>query len=495
MASILVQDGVPASSSSAPPPDAKREQTEEKSGAMPPPKRRKIGSDLAVIQEDRICTVTPPPDPFPTKPIPSTVLAEEDYVDAVGSIIERDYFPDLKRLRATSSLIEAQNANDFAEVERLEAQLADIVCTPMTHRSVPSTPMSDCPPSPWGGDSEAPMEQPQMVKLPNGKWLRLNTDIRLDAFHARYTSEDNASFEAIVAQDKAKRRHEEAWIEQKEAEHNERVAVTKALSDDKIIPSALKDVEPLAVACNRHQARNMFHWNQVQSIDQGDKLQHRPVVRFKNTRFPTKMQESDSQPEALRKREQQLVDQQKDEVYNAALFKGEFGNVKEGFLKTPQIVPGVGASPLMTYGKIASTPQIVDTTLDSFQFKMQEPGKRDVLATKIQRETKCKLREANRKTTNSRLKRFGITPENTPASSSVFTPGGASSIGARSIPASSPIGALLRKCERAAKMMAGSRSVAPSTPGSIRSVIRASSCSRGDATPRGATLREGATTI
>ena len=36
-----------------------------------------------------------------------------------------------------------------------------------------------------------------------------------------------------MAQDKAKRRHEEAWIEQKEAEHNERVAVTKALSDDK----------------------------------------------------------------------------------------------------------------------------------------------------------------------------------------------------------------------------------------------------------------------
>jgi len=435
------------------------------------PKPRKIVAQSIPREEKRICSVKPPPDPYPMLAIPSTILAEHDYVDAVSTIIERDYFPDLKRLRAEDNLLDAQNANDLAKVARYESELENIVCTPMSNRSaMPCAPMSDAISE--YAESEvpfAPTEARRFVKLPNGKSILLNTDIRLDSFHSRYTSEDNASFEALLTHDKAVRRQKEAWMEEKETRHNERVAVTHALTDDTIeIPKSLKDVEALLISTTRHEARNMLYWKQLETVEQGHKLRDRPAVRFKNTRFPTKTQNEDNLPQALKRREEKLNELQKEEVFNAALFNGEFGNVKGDILHTPDLE--VTKSPMMTYGRIASAPQCVDTGLDHFQFTMPDVRPRDALAQKLTTDANSKHRNARLRVAQCRYKKFGITPRSTPAS--------AITIGSsRSIPASSPISVLLQKCERAAKIVASGRT--PMSTGRIRSA-----CTVSSATPR-----------
>lgn len=188
-----------------------------------------------------------------------TILEEDEYVDALDAIIERDFFPDLPALRTQHAYLEAVEANDLARMQELKLRMAAEAAaakaksnsqTPSTQtarsrdavggrsNSVrsgqhggwngPATPSnrgngpSDTPVlrgesssakrgqrrkrgqsggerSDDGGDSDAD-------EAPEAKRLRLDSaKLSLDKFQARYTSEDTASFEQIIEKDTAER--------------------------------------------------------------------------------------------------------------------------------------------------------------------------------------------------------------------------------------------------------------------------------------------------
>ena len=58
------------------------------------------------------------------------VLPEDEYVEKVGKIIERDFFPELDKLKAQSDYIDASDRQDSATMRRLEERYSSRRPTP-----------------------------------------------------------------------------------------------------------------------------------------------------------------------------------------------------------------------------------------------------------------------------------------------------------------------------------------------------------------------------
>ncbi|KAI8980673.1 nuclear protein DGCR14 [Trametes punicea] len=137
------------------------------------------------------------------------VLDEDEYTEALSHIIKRDFFPSLVHIDATNNYLDALRSQDPALIQASVRRLEDLQ-TPATHRvrawQTPSqTPYgagpSDTPlRTPRGVDGEAPSKRP-----------RYDTDMSLDAFQARYTSEDNSSFTQILDEENRRRREKYGW--------------------------------------------------------------------------------------------------------------------------------------------------------------------------------------------------------------------------------------------------------------------------------------------
>ncbi|CAD7931090.1 unnamed protein product [Amoebophrya sp. A25] len=126
----------------------------------------------------------------------SETLAEDDFLAGLGAIVERDFFPDLPKLRLQLELVQAETAEEKTEIARkildLERRQAE-------------------------KEVYNPADLTAIVQRPDdGKYTTVNTkSLSLDEYVAKYTSEDNASFRKIVEKDFAKKRQKEAYVEKK----------------------------------------------------------------------------------------------------------------------------------------------------------------------------------------------------------------------------------------------------------------------------------------
>ncbi|KAI0348443.1 hypothetical protein BDW22DRAFT_1350657 [Trametopsis cervina] len=135
------------------------------------------------------------------------ILDEDEYTEAMSQIIARDFFPSLVHIGATNEYLDALKSRDpeliGATVRRLEE-----LSTPRTARSayMHQTPSQ----TPYGlGPSDTPMRTPRGE--PPAKRARYDTDISLDEFQARYTSEDNSSFTQILDEENRRRKEKYGW--------------------------------------------------------------------------------------------------------------------------------------------------------------------------------------------------------------------------------------------------------------------------------------------
>lgn len=135
------------------------------------------------------------------------ILEEDEYTAALSHIIARDFFPSLVHLDATNSYLDALETRDSqlngASVRHLESVNATIRSTTRPWQTPSETPYGVGPsetPAPHLGGSP-----------PSAKRARYDTDVSLDAFQARYTSEDNASFTQILNEENARRREKYGW--------------------------------------------------------------------------------------------------------------------------------------------------------------------------------------------------------------------------------------------------------------------------------------------
>jgi len=320
--------------------------------------------------------------------------------------------------------------------------------------------------------------------------------VRLDDFQRVFTSEDNASFEEILKRDKKTKMSRQWWIEDMELKHNTAHHKYK----EALLDGSVNEKGTDGLLGTAHRGRNALNFKPdtlpVADIE-------KPKVDFKNTRFTTAQQvELDGMLDAaVAARQAHMMKDQAEENANRMARTGKFGlsafqgqglhtmraiagristphlpereNVRGySLVHTPTLLPGVGGlSPLMTYGKVGSTPRVVEE--DGPVFRMNETSERERAAERLQRGATQKIRESKQQTKAERFRALGLTPPHTPGKTSRSTPGAASTnrgtpcLSSARVSPLSPIGALIQRAQRLAQKggrLRIARSPVPTTP-------------------------------
>ncbi|KAK0142015.1 Splicing factor ESS-2 [Merluccius polli] len=377
-----------------------------------------------------VTTVALRPQPEEQGPYSRKVMDEEEYIESLEKIIQRDFFPDVTKLQAQKDYLDAEECGDLGRMREISIRYGSSLNkstprstapyvtpssfeTPLGHAGSPSSISGRTAPSIKSGDGEGTEER----DLPS-----------LDRFLAKNTSEDNASFEQIMelAEDKEKLRH--AWLYDAEAEFKQRREENLALpSSEKMAIDRVK----AGLETWEYKAKNALMYY-PEGVKDDDALFKKPrEVVHHNTRFV-----GDPFSKALNKTQIQQA-----AALNAQFKQGKVGpDGKEllphdsptvngyGFEGSPSPAPGVAESPLMTWGEIESTPFRLDGSDTPYaernhgpSFKIPEPGRRERLGLKMANEAAAKNRlkkqEALRKVTENlaSLTPKGLSPALTPA--------------------------------------------------------------------------------
>ncbi|GAA5850306.1 hypothetical protein JCM9279_006524 [Rhodotorula babjevae] len=168
------------------------------------------------------------------------VLPEDEYLAHLSSIIQRDFFPHLRTLEQRNDVLDAFDSRDPRRIESSVRTLRELAATPTPRRRArdsatpystresargdltpthfdrtPLTSFSGATPS-----SSTASSSSRRRRAPPPP--RVDPHISLDAFQARYTSQDNASFQDLLASDNAQRRTTHAWAFDAEVRANQR---------------------------------------------------------------------------------------------------------------------------------------------------------------------------------------------------------------------------------------------------------------------------------
>jgi hypothetical protein len=332
------------------------------------------------------------------------------------------------------------------------------------------------------------LEDKTLLRRTNGKDVRVDlSTCRLDDFQRVFTSEDNSSFEDIMRKDMAKLRQKERYMEKIEEEHNAKHDILV-----EAIANGCIDPDENVVMTNEFKARNQLFFKKN---DLPVRTVERPRVDFTNTRFTTKQQvELDGRLDQaiftrkLRDADSTAIEQAEQMAQSghfslsalkgSGIWKDEGSRVVAGrfegspmlknagpvrgydILNTPMFSPGEGGlSPLMTYGKIASTPSMLDEDVAP-RFRVAETPDRELAAEKLRCGTTQQKRDNKQQTKTERLRALGIpvlTPSDTgtpgPSRASgtprTRTPGSIAS--SKIVTPASPIGQLLHRAKRMAQ--------------------------------------------
>lgn len=180
-------------------------------------------SQQAVVkrQADVDMALMPPPPPAKKIKRPSTVLDEDSYTDALSHIIARDFFPGLLEMQTKQEFLDAYDSKDKEWIARAGKRLSEVM-TPggNSARRGTSTPCRNVMDTPtttrWGSDT--PVSVTSRTATPSSMISGVSSKDRIDvsnlslnAFQAKYTSEDNESFNSLLDKQNAKRREKYAW--------------------------------------------------------------------------------------------------------------------------------------------------------------------------------------------------------------------------------------------------------------------------------------------
>ena len=377
--------------------------TPEKHGKTPIPPEQFTPRSAGTSKEVGI--FKPPPDPDKmNKRRRTKVLSEDEYVEKVGQIIERDFYPELEKLKAQSEYIDASERQDSATMRRLEERYS-------SRRPTPSTDTLDRLQSP--ATFETPLEEDRYSEdrdnmgmcsgiggvSPANSWksmpsnsssettrndhllgnclrkqkasLNQGDKIGLDKFLAVHTSEDNESFSELMedAQEEFRRTH--AWMFKKEEQLSiESKQAQLALPS----PESQADQRPEKVSSGStsvdgwtyKNVNAVFYVPEGAPLTDGEKVElakkERKVV-LENTRFTANPWKSNVQSASVKQAAEAKQNSKLGKVGadgkelvdgNSTPSVGGFKLIRMGSDATPQIDPE--ESPLMTWGEVESTP-------------------------------------------------------------------------------------------------------------------------------------------
>ncbi|KAJ8118969.1 hypothetical protein OPT61_g174 [Boeremia exigua] len=218
----------------------------------------------------------PPPAPKRIKR-PSVVLDEDTYVSAVSHIIRRDFFPGLAESDAQREYLNALESKDKAWIRDSGKKLTQVM-TPVpygqrraadrTRLDRPGPSSTDKTPSIWGADTPITVAGSDIDEENEeglGKLDKVDLDMSLDAFQAKYTSEDQESFSTIIDKHNQNKFEKNKWLHDgnrfasKQRIAQQKVLTANAASDSTALsvrPSQNLDDRPAAPTMHKHTAFN-----------------------------------------------------------------------------------------------------------------------------------------------------------------------------------------------------------------------------------------------
>lgn len=315
------------------------------------------------------------------------------HAEAIEAIVERDFFPHLPKLRNQKEWLQAVQSGDPAQIKRAQLNIARRragLKTPLPHEGVPltgaftpGTGLLRTPamtPAPGAAGPFMPTATPSRVPAAEAAALEQQgvdpvsaqqqvgakaPAVGLDQFLSAYDGEDNTSFKEL---------HQKS-LELKRAKMQHHLS-------DKNKPLLLEagvhatdgygtsGQTPSSLVMTKHVPKNLLYYDtsQQKSLALTAAEQATIVQGPQKVIDHTATRSLHEQPAAAAagisgSRASQgtaAVSEQPQQQVNTAAVAVAPGTQGYGYMKTPQIVPGVDASPIMTWGDVASTPLRID---------------------------------------------------------------------------------------------------------------------------------------
>ncbi|KAF8391657.1 hypothetical protein HHK36_023964 [Tetracentron sinense] len=374
------------------------------------------------------------------------VLDEDTYVASIEKIIERDFFPDIPKLRDRLDWLEAVRSRDPVQIrdaqlkilERRSSKFSNSDAegktrTPGSNFRTPGSNLFSTS-TPFDFDKTPSLPQPDLSGTGESVDDSVDATVSLDEFFRRYTSEDNESFSKIMEKVNRKKRERYEFLIEGEKEE---VKTLENEKRDRITDGyGTSDQPPSSLDGWKYTAKNllMYHPSDLGEVPLTEDERAERIkgltkeIKRTNTRFHGELM--DSRPkeedtvavlyttvaggtpiplpfadrEAERLKKYDLEDLKKTPIpfYVESAKKAENGY---SFVRTPSPAPGVDESPFITWGEIEGTPlrlEQEDTPVgiggsgNGPHFSIPCPPTRDVMAHSLSRDAARKLRERSK---------------------------------------------------------------------------------------------------
>ncbi|KAH0558541.1 hypothetical protein GP486_004803 [Trichoglossum hirsutum] len=172
----------------------------------------------SLIQRPADTELMPPPR---TKRIkrPPRVLDEDTYTEALSEIIARDFFPGLLESKTQQEYLDALESQDSEWIASAGRKLSEVMTPGTRRRGRRGVTMTlpgrlDTPKDYRGDTPSSTVSNEESVSTTNtkDKGPRVDTNLNLDSFQSKYTSEDNESFNQLLDKQNEKRAQRYSWM-------------------------------------------------------------------------------------------------------------------------------------------------------------------------------------------------------------------------------------------------------------------------------------------
>ena len=307
---------------------------------------------MALQKRNADSALMPPPPPPKRLKRPPKTLSEEDYTSAITTIIERDFYPNLSEMRKQTRYLDAIEEGNPVRIATAARRLT-------TPRNVAVEDEDE-------DDRRERMLQEDVQGM------------KLDTFQAKYTSEDNESFNALLDEQNRKQREKYAWM----YNGNKKISKQQFLIEQKKVLLLEEGRQDVVVAGERPEGEEerwsketeLWKWQPMNVLmnphpgleDQQDPSQGQKLLRHENTRVPDPPISTGRTPApspSISTIEDAISGTNRPDTPKVNGY---------GFVSTPK--PSDLGAPKMTWGKVATTPS---------PFRLADPSDREKLARKL----------------------------------------------------------------------------------------------------------------